>query len=53
MLRSKHLAGLILAAMLTATMVPFSTLVYAQNQENEKAQKFIDMAKEAMGKVEE
>jgi len=53
MLRSKHLAGLILAAMLIATMVPFSTLVYAQNQENEKAQKFIDMAKEAMGKVEE
>ena len=37
MLRSKHLVGLILAATLMATLIPFSTMVYAQSSEEERA----------------
>jgi len=49
MLRSKHFVGLILAATLIATLVPFSTMVYAQNQD----EKFKEIAEQAKEKVDE
>ena len=51
MLRSKHLVGLILAATLMATLIPFSATVYAQNSEEKRAEKFVELAERAGDKV--
>jgi len=51
MLRSKHLVGLILAATLIATLVPFSAMVYAQTKEEAKG--FIKTAEQAKDKADE
>lgn len=52
MLRSKHLVGLILAATLIATLVPFSAMVYAQSLEEKRAEKFVEVADRAGEKVD-
>ena len=51
MLRSKHLVGLILAATLMATLIPFSAMVYAQTKEETKG--FIKAAERAKDKADE
>jgi len=51
-LSSKYLVGFVLVAVLMATLIPFSTMVYAQNQEKEKAEAFLALAEQSKEKVE-
>jgi len=48
-LKSKYLVGLILVTTLMATLIPFSAMVYAQNQD----EKFKKIAEQAKEKVDE
>lgn len=43
--------GLILAATLMATLIPFSAMVYAQNSEEKRAEKFVELADRAGERV--
>lgn len=51
MLKGKQLIGLVLVAMLAATFVPFSTQVYAQDSEEKRVEKFIELAERAGERV--
>jgi len=53
MLNTKYIVGLILAATLIVTLIPFSAVVYAKNQEDHRAEKFIEMAEQAKQRVDE
>lgn len=53
MLNTKYIVGLILATMLMVTLTPFSAVVYAKNQEDQRAEKFIEMAEQAKQRVDE
>jgi len=54
-LRSKYVVGLILAATMMATLVPFSAMVYAEDQEKEKAEEkaaeFLALAEQSKEQV--
>jgi len=50
-LRSKHLVGLILVAVLIATFAPFSTQAYAQSSEEKRVEKFVEVAERASERV--
>jgi len=54
MLRSKHLAGLILVATLMATLIPSLASVYAEGEDKqrEKAEAFVAVAEEAKNEVD-
>jgi flagellin-specific chaperone FliS len=53
MLNTKYIVGLILAATLIVTLMPFSAVVYAKNQKDQRAEKFIEMAEQAKQRVDE
>lgn len=50
-MRRKYLVGLILVATLMATLAPFSAMVYAQNSEEKRAEKFVELADRAGERV--
>jgi len=51
MLKSKPVVGLFLTVILIATLVPFSTQVYAQGSEGKRVEKFVELTERAGEKV--